>query len=178
METKPSMASWYWKLHGLFILQRTKKNENSFTTGCTSYKHPHHIPSSKSPRNLISTIHFWSLGACKISLFWGKCFWNFLSSVLNYSFWMANFAARKWPECRILHHLYQGSRTPAVGHLASGVAGVHAWWAPNKLCGLPKLTWPLKYFLSFKHWFIWRLQFQKLPEVLNGPKPRLYTHIY
>jgi hypothetical protein len=27
--------------------------------------------------------------------------------------------------------------------------------------------------------FIWRLQFQKLPEVfLNGPTPRLYTHIY
>jgi hypothetical protein len=21
---------------------------------------------------------------------------------------MANFAARKWPECMILHHLYQG----------------------------------------------------------------------
>jgi hypothetical protein len=32
---------------------------------------------------------------------------------------------------------------------------MRAWWAPNKLCGLPKLiwwgpTWPLKYFLSFK----------------------------
>ena len=102
------------------------------------------MSSSKSPRNLISTIHFWSLGACKISLFWGKCFWNFLSSVLNYSFWMANFAARKWPECRILHHLSQGFRQ-------------RAWWAPNKLCGLPKLIWwgpiwPLKYFLSFKPW--------------------------
>ena len=134
METKLSMASWYWKLHGLFILQRTKKNENSFTTGCTSYKHPHYIPNSKSPRNLISTINFWSLGACKISLFWGKCFGNFLSSVLNYSFWMANFAARKWPECRILHHL---SQTPCRRWL---VWYAH-WWAPNKLCGLPKLIW-------------------------------------
>ena len=41
---------------------------------------------------------------------------------------MANFAARKWPECRILHHLSQGFRGPsadpcAVGHLASEVAG-------------------------------------------------------
>ena len=41
---------------------------------------------------------------------------------------------------------------PAVGHLA-----ICAWWAPNKLCGLPKLiwygpTWPLKYYLSFKPW--------------------------
>jgi hypothetical protein len=27
-------------------------------TGCTSYKHPHHMSSSKSPRNLISTINF------------------------------------------------------------------------------------------------------------------------
>ena len=54
------------------------------------------------------------------------------------------FSARKWPECRILHHLSQGFRQ-------------RAWWAPNKLCGLPKLIWwgpiwPLKYFLSFKPW--------------------------
>jgi hypothetical protein len=45
---------------------------------------------------------------------------------------------------RILHHLSQGFRQ-------------RAWWAPNKLCGLPKLIWwgpiwPLKYFLSFKPW--------------------------
>jgi len=37
---------------------KEQKNENSFTTGCTSYKHPHHMSSSKSPRNLISTINF------------------------------------------------------------------------------------------------------------------------
>jgi hypothetical protein len=37
---------------------KEKKNENSFTTGCTSYKHPHHMSSSKLPRNLISTINF------------------------------------------------------------------------------------------------------------------------
>jgi hypothetical protein len=40
---------------------------------------------------------------------------------------MANFAARKWPECRILHHLSQGGGgqapgLPAVGHLANEVA--------------------------------------------------------
>jgi hypothetical protein len=38
-----------------------------------------------------------------------------------------------------------------------GRRAMHAWWAPSKLCGLPKLiwwgpTWPLKYFLSFKPW--------------------------
>jgi hypothetical protein len=49
-----------------------------------------------------------AFGLFEISLFWGKCFGNFLSSVSNYSFWMANFAARKWPECRIWHHLSQG----------------------------------------------------------------------
>ena len=37
---------------------RPKKNENSFTTECTSYKHPHHMSSSKSPRNLTSIINF------------------------------------------------------------------------------------------------------------------------
>jgi hypothetical protein len=36
---------------------------------------------------------------------------------------------------------------------------MRAWWAPSKLCGLPKLIhWgpprPLKYFLSFKPWLI------------------------
>ena len=38
---------------------------------------------------------------------------------------MANFAARKWPEYRILHHLSQGPSAdpPAVGHLASEVSG-------------------------------------------------------
>ena len=29
---------------------------------------------------------------------------------------MANFAARKWPECRILHHLSQGFRGPSTAH--------------------------------------------------------------
>ncbi|CAB9543682.1 hypothetical protein BROOK1789C_1119 [Bathymodiolus brooksi thiotrophic gill symbiont] len=43
-----------WFVH----IAKNKKNENSFTTGCTSYKHPHHMSSSKSPRNLISTINF------------------------------------------------------------------------------------------------------------------------
>ena len=37
---------------------KEQKNEHSFTTGCTSYKHPHHMSSSKSPRNLTSTINF------------------------------------------------------------------------------------------------------------------------
>jgi len=78
----------------------------------TMAKHPHHMSSSKSPWNLISTINFWCHSACKISLFWGKIFGIFLSSVLNYSFWMSNFAARKWLECRILHHLSQGFRGP------------------------------------------------------------------
>ena len=37
---------------------------------------------------------------------------------------------------------------------------MRAWWAPNKLCGLPKLiwwgpTWPLKYFFSFKPCFLY-----------------------
>jgi hypothetical protein len=41
----------------LILIAKNKKNENSFTTGCTSYKHPHHMLSSKSPRNLISTIN-------------------------------------------------------------------------------------------------------------------------
>jgi hypothetical protein len=43
---------------------------------------------------------------------------------------MANFAARKWPERMILDHLSQGFKgpwtapgPPAVGHLASEVAG-------------------------------------------------------
>jgi hypothetical protein len=65
-----------WFVH---IAKNKKKKENSFTTGCTSYKHPHHMLSSKSPRNLTSTINFWShsvLVHVKISLFWGKCFGN------------------------------------------------------------------------------------------------------
>jgi hypothetical protein len=37
-----------WFVH----IAKNKKNENSFTTGCTSYKHPHHMSSSKSSRNL------------------------------------------------------------------------------------------------------------------------------
>jgi hypothetical protein len=45
-----------WFVH----IAKNKKNENSFTTICTSYKHPHHMLSSKSPRNLTSTINFWS----------------------------------------------------------------------------------------------------------------------
>ena len=43
---------------------------------------------------------------------------------------MANFAARKWPECMILHHLSQCFRGPLkapgppnIRHLASKVAG-------------------------------------------------------
>ena len=84
---------------------------------------------------------------------------------------MANFAARKWPEYRILHHLSQG---PSADHppwrrapCKRGVRrAMRAWWAPKKLCGLPKLiwwgpTWPLKYFLSFKpctHYTVWFLK--------------------
>jgi hypothetical protein len=45
--------------HNIHIA-KNKKNENSFTTGCTNYKHPLHMSSSKSPRNLTSTINFWS----------------------------------------------------------------------------------------------------------------------
>ena len=44
----------------MVYIPKNKKNENSFTTGYTSYKHPHHMSSFKSPRNLISTINFWS----------------------------------------------------------------------------------------------------------------------
>ena len=81
-----------------------------------------------------------------------------LSSVLNYCFWMANFAARKWPEYKILNHLSQGFRGPSADprRRAPCKRGVRrARSPPNKLCGLPKLilwgpTWPLKYFLSFK----------------------------
>jgi hypothetical protein len=43
--------------HNIHIA-KNKKNENSFTTGCTSYQHAHHMSSSKSPRNLTSTINF------------------------------------------------------------------------------------------------------------------------
>jgi hypothetical protein len=32
------------------MFAKNKRNENSFTTGCTSYKHPHHMSSSKRPR--------------------------------------------------------------------------------------------------------------------------------
>ena len=52
---------------------------------------------------------------------------------------MATFAARKWPECRILHHLSQGFRGPSVDPLCrrapwkrGGRRAMRAVWA-NKI---------------------------------------------
>jgi hypothetical protein len=57
---------------------------------------------------------------------------------------------------------------------------MRAWWAPNKLCGLPKLiwwgpTWPLKYFLSFKPWLYHSLCFTNfIPQTLFHIPETLY----
>jgi hypothetical protein len=38
-DTETDMVHELWFVH----IAKNKKNENSFTTGCTSYKHPHHM---------------------------------------------------------------------------------------------------------------------------------------
>ena len=52
-----------------------------------------------------------------------------------------------------------GPKTPCrrAPRKRGGRNAMRTSWAPNNLCGLPKLiwqgpTWPLKYFLSFKPW--------------------------
>ena len=49
------LKEWKQNRPWLVDIAKNKKNENSFTTGCTSY---HNMSNSKSPRNLTSTINF------------------------------------------------------------------------------------------------------------------------
>jgi hypothetical protein len=106
----------------------------------------------------------WTFVACTSCSKWIFIYFvlcnNFLSFVLNYSFWMANFAARKWPECRILHHLSQGFRG--------------AWSGPRTTCHRA----PRKGHVSYCHHLasvVHRKLFQKSSplKVLHQWKPNL-----
>ena len=104
---------------------------------------------------------------------------------------MANFAARKWPECMILHHISQGIEgplTPTVRHLSSEVACapyrpltncvgyqinlVGAHLAPKILPQLQTLQG--RHFNYFYVLYIWHVGFH----VFKMADPKLHSYFF
>jgi hypothetical protein len=127
--------SWHqnWPFRNYNLIQKIKNFQNIFLKINLFYMHQYTMTSEIYSWNQISgRFKAWHMVSGRVvghqcrnlRFFFLTGDWRLM--VLNYSFWMANFGARKWPECRILHHLSQGFRGPwpsAIGHLASEVAG-------------------------------------------------------
>ena len=64
---------------------------------------------------------------------------------------MANFVARKWPECRILHHLSQGFQGPSADPLPQGTLQARRQASYARLMGPLQIVWATKINLVGDH---------------------------